>query len=74
MKFRNPMKNKCGQWKDDATLAEKCFWSFIFVAAGMTIGDLILDLFIEETIGISSSFNSAISKPLSSELSLIVKT
>ncbi|MDA9760854.1 hypothetical protein N9C87_05860 [Flavobacteriaceae bacterium] len=46
MKFRNPMKNKWGQWKDDATLAEKCFWSFIFVAAGMTIGDLILDLFI----------------------------
>ncbi len=40
------MKNKWGQWKDDATLAEKYFWSFIFVAAGMTIGDLILDFFI----------------------------
>ena len=63
MKLRNPMKNKWGQWKDDATLAEKCFWSFIFVAVGMTIGNLIFDFFIQETIGISSSFGSAISKP-----------
>ena len=46
MKLRNPMKNKWGQWKDDATLAEKCFWSFIFVAVGMTMGNLILDFFI----------------------------
>ena len=41
MKLRNPMKNKWGQWKDDDTLGEKFFWSFIFVSAGMVLGNLI---------------------------------
>jgi len=46
MKLRNPMKNKWGQWKDDATLTEKFFWSFIFVSAGMALGYLILKFFL----------------------------
>ncbi len=29
MKLRNPMKNKWGQWKDDATLGEKLYWYLI---------------------------------------------
>ena len=45
MKLRNPMKNKRGQWKDDATLAEKVFWSFIFVCAGMALGNLIVGFY-----------------------------
>tara|TARA_B110000902_G_scaffold200082_1_gene227185 strand:+ start:371 stop:514 length:144 start_codon:yes stop_codon:yes gene_type:complete len=45
MKLRNPMKNKWGQWKDDATLPEKLFWSFIFVSAGMTLGSTLFSLF-----------------------------
>ena len=45
MVFRNPFKNMWGQWKDDATLAEKCFWSFISVASGMTIAKLIANVF-----------------------------
>ena len=45
MKLRNPMKNKWGQWKDDATLTEKFFWSFIFVSTGMALGSLIASFF-----------------------------
>jgi len=46
MKLRNPIKNKWGQWKDDATLGEKFFWSFIFVSTGMAFGYLIASFFI----------------------------
>lgn len=40
------MKNKWGQWKDDATLAEKCFWALIFVSFGMALGRLISKFFL----------------------------
>jgi len=46
MKLRNPMKNKWGNWKDDATWPEKLFWSAIFIFAGMVFGKLIRNFFI----------------------------
>mgnify|MGYP000882966573 CR=1 FL=1 len=44
MKLRNPMKNKWGQWKDDATIKEKLFWSFIFASIGSALGPIIIKI------------------------------
>ena len=46
MKLRNPMKNKWGQWKDDATITEIFFWSFIFASIGISLGQIIIKIII----------------------------